>query len=167
MMLTLSLNTESSITASRVLELQTWIIPPAKKHSKSPFPFSEDTERLGQEMDMYEMLLLSETLGSPTLDVICYQGNYGLSLGVFSLLSGLSGKLQDNFISVWEKTFAPTSCTSWELLGGGIWQWERKVMSSGLDWHAQWWRPASHHMGTSCYMAEKEWESPKCQRKHV
>lgn len=51
-------------------------------------------------MDMYEMLLLPETLGSPTLDVICYQGNYGFSFWVFSLISGLSGKLQDNFTSV-------------------------------------------------------------------
>lgn len=52
-------------------------------------------------MDIHETLL-PETLGSPTLDVICYQGNYGFSLWVFHFLNinGLSGKLQDIFISV-------------------------------------------------------------------
>lgn len=70
---------------------------------------------------------LPETLRSPTLDVICYQGNYGVSLWVFHFvnINGLSGKLQDIFISVWEKTTGKASCKSQELLDEGIRPWER------------------------------------------
>lgn len=72
-------------------------------------------------MDIYETLL-PETLKSPTLDVICYQGNYGFSLWVFHFvnINGLSGKLQDIFIGVWEKTTRKASYRSQELLDEGI-----------------------------------------------
>lgn len=70
MSLTLAFNSRPPVSASRMPEFHAGSIPALEKHSESPFPFTEDSEKLGQEMGMSESYCCQKVRGSHLMSYI-------------------------------------------------------------------------------------------------